>query len=296
MTSSLVVVGSLNLDYSASTPHLPLPGETVIGGDFMTAPGGKGGNQAVAVARLGQPVTMVGRTGNDDAGRLLRSSLEAAGVNVAGVAVDDTVSTGAALIFVDESGENSIVVAPGANVRMSPTHLDAVAGLIADAPVAVFQLEIPLETVSHGVRMAAGTVILNPAPAIALPADLLAEVDVLVPNRGELAVLLGVEPAKQLSEVTQQALALKSASSLVVTLGSEGSLVVEDGRVLHIPAEKVEAVDTTGAGDAFVGVLAASIAEGADLAKAARFASRAAAVAVGRRGAQTSLAGREDLS
>ena len=295
-TSSLVVIGSLNLDLSASTLRLPLPGETVIGGDLLTAPGGKGGNQAVAMARLGARVTMVGRTGDDDPGRRLRTSLVAAGVSIAGVAVDETAPSGAALIFVDEAGENSIVVAPGANSRVCPADVDAVRRVVAEAPVVVLQLEIPLATVAHGAKVATGTVVLNPAPAAELPPDLLAEVEVLVPNRTELAILAGEAPAESLAGVTDQALGLKGIKSLVVTLGAEGALVVENGRAVHIAAEKVEAVDTTGAGDAFVGALAVGISEGADLASAARLACRAAAVAVGRRGAQSALATREDLS
>ena len=208
-TSSLVVIGSLNLDLSASTLRLPLPGETVIGGDLLTAPGGKGGNQAVAMARLGARVTMVGRTGDDDPGRRLRTSLVAAGVSIAGVAVDETAPSGAALIFVDEAGENSIVVAPGANSRVCPADVDAVRRMVAEAPVVVLQLEIPLATVAHGAKVATGTVVLNPAPAAELPPDLLAEVDVLVPNRTELAILAGEAPAESLAGVTDQALGLK---------------------------------------------------------------------------------------
>lgn len=247
------------------------------------------------MARLGSRVIMVGRVGGDDAGRHLRAELVAAGVNPAGVVIDQGARSGTALIFVAEDGENSIVVAPGANEMVSESDVEGMRWAIERAPVAVFQLEIPLEAVAAGIAMAQGTVVLNPAPTQRLPAEVLGGVDILVPNRGELGSLVGEPPAESFEELANQAANLDMRGSVVVTLGGDGCLVTSGRRYVHLPAESVVAVDTTGAGDAFIGALAVAISEGQELEAAAHFATRAAAVAIGRRGAQASLATRSDL-
>src|SRR5215207_5342031 len=265
----VAVVGSLNLDLVVRVARLPGPGETVSGDDVFRNPGGKGANQAVAAARLGRRVAMVGRVGDDDAGRDLLGSLEAAAVDTSQVRVVAGVPSGTALITVTDD-----VAAAGA--------------ALGAAAVTLLQLEVPLETVAAAARAATGTVVLNPAPVRALPQALLGEVDVLVPNRVELAQLAG----GPLPETVQAAVALAgrlAARAVVVTLGADGALVVEHGRAGHVPAVPVTAVDTTAAGDAFCGGLADALAAGATLQDAARRAVRVAAAACLRPGAQASL-------
>jgi ribokinase len=293
---AVAVVGSLNLDIVVPVPRHPGPGETVLGGDGFRNPGGKGANQAVAAARLGQPTSMVGRVGRDDAGSELLEALRGSGVETSRVVPTPGAPTGIALVTVDDRGENAIVVSPGANARVTPADVEAAGGLISSARVLLLQLEIPIEAVGAAARAASGTVVLNPAPARSLPPSLLEAVDVLVPNRSELGVLAGagVEPAD-----AEQAAALASGipgpTAVVVTLGAEGALVVEDGRTERVPAVPVRAVDTTAAGDAFCGSLADALVRGEPVAEAARWAVRAAAVACTRPGAQASLPTREQV-
>jgi len=283
----IAVVGSINLDVVVEVERHPAPGETVLGGDRRELPGGKGANQAVAAARLGAQVGLVGRVGDDDAGRRLRDGLAAEGVDVAHVAVDRSAPTGVALIAVDRAGENMIVVSPGANARVGAADVEAAGALLAGAGVVLAQHEVPEDAVVAAVAGAGGIVVLNPAPARPVtPA-----VDVLVPNRGELEALAGrggdpVELARELGV----------ARAVVVTLGHEGAVVIEDDRVERIPAPEVEAVDTTGAGDAFCGALASALDRGAGLVEAARFAVRAAAVSVTKPGAQGGLPRAADLA
>ena len=284
----VAVVGSLNLDLVVRVARLPGPGETVSGGDVFRNPGGKGANQAVAAARLGRRVAMVGRVGDDGAGRDLLGSLEADAVDTSQVRVVNGVPSGTALITVSEDGENQIVVSPGANARLTPDDVAAAGTALRTAAVTLLQLEVPLETVAAAARAATGTVVLNPAPVRALPQVLLAEVDVLVPNRVELAQLAG----GPLPEKVEAAVALAgrlAARAVVVTLGADGALVVERGQASHVPAVPVTAVDTTAAGDAFCGGLADALATGATLQDAARRAVRVAAAACLRPGAQASL-------
>jgi len=281
----IAVVGSINLDVVVRVERLPAPGETVVGGDRAELPGGKGANQAVAAARLGAPVLLVGRVGADPAGRRLREGLAGEGVGVEHVAEDAETPTGMALIAVDAAGENTIVVSPGANARVAAHDVDAAAEELAEAAVTLLQHEIPAEAVSAAVRAAGGTVVLNPAPARALTD----RVDVLVPNRSELAALAAGGPPEE------AAARLAVARAVVVTLGAEGALVVRDGHADRIPAPEVDAVDATGAGDAFCGALADALARGAELVEAARWAVGAAAVSVTRAGAQGGLPRREDV-
>jgi len=282
----VAVVGSLNLDLVIRVAALPGPGETVVGGDLFTNPGGKGANQAVAAARLGRRVAMVGRVGDDQAGRDLLAALAADGVESAQVGVLDGVPSGTAFIVVRDDGENQIVVSPGG--------LDVAGAALRAAAVTLLQLEVPLETVAAAAATAAGTVVLNPAPVRPLPDDLLARVDVLVPNRVELAQLAGGPVPETVADAVRLVEGL-AARAVVVTLGADGALVVEDGRAGHVPAVPVRAVDTTAAGDAFCGGLADALAGGAPLQDAARWAVRVAAAACTRDGAQASLPTPADL-
>lgn len=290
----VVVVGSLNLDLVVPVARHPAPGETVLGGDPARHPGGKGANQAVAAARLGRRVAMIGCVGDDDAGRVLTGALHENGVDTAGVRVVDGVPTGLALITVDERAENMIVVSPGANARLSVGDV-AAAGTIAESAVVLLQLEVPDEAVTAAAQAAHGIVVLNPAPARPLPAALLARADVLVPNRTELALLAHGEESADLDGVAALARALDGPSAVVVTLGADGALVVDGDSVAHVPAVPVTPVDTTAAGDAFCGALADALAGGGDLVEAARWAACVAAVAVTRHGAQPSLPRRDEV-
>jgi ribokinase len=285
---AVAVVGSLNLDLVVRVPWLPGPGETVSGGDVFRNPGGKGANQAVAAARLGRAVAMVGCVGDDPPGRELLGSLQADGVDTERVRVVDGVPSGAAFITVNQDGENQIVVSPGANARLAAEDVDAAGATLRAAAVTLLQLEIPLEAVAAAARTAGGTVVLNPAPVRALPEGLLGQVHVLVPNRVELAQLAGAPAPATVEEAAGLAGRLP-ARAVVVTLGADGALVVEDGRSRHVPAVPVRPVDTTAAGDAFCGGLADALAGGATLQDAARWAVRVAAAACVREGAQASL-------
>jgi ribokinase len=284
----VAVVGSLNLDLVVRVPRLPGPGETVSGDDVFRNPGGKGANQAVAAARLGRRVAMVGRVGDDDAGRQLLGSLEDDAVDTAQVRALAGVPSGTALITVDADGENQIVISPGANARLTADDVAAAGAALETAAVTLLQLEVPLAAVAAAARAAAGTVVLTPAPVRELPDGLLGLVDVLVPNRVELAQLAG-GPLPQTVEAAVGLAGRLAARAVVVTLGADGALVVTDGQASHVPAVPVQVVDTTAAGDAFCGGLADGLAAGAGLQDAARRAVRVAAAACLRPGAQASL-------
>jgi ribokinase len=282
----IAVVGSINLDMVVTVERHPAPGETVMGGDHRELPGGKGANQAVAVARLGANVAAIVRVGTDAHGTRLRDHLANEGVDVEHVTVDDDAPTGMALIAVDGAGENTIVVSPGANAHVGAGDVESARDVLAGAAVTLLQHEVPVSAVDAAIAAAGGTVVLNPAPARALAR----EVDVLVPNRGELGRL-----ARRDGDPVDLARGLEHARAVVVTLGSEGVLVVEGQRAERIEAPRVNAVDTTGAGDAFCGALAQALADGADLVEAARWAVRVAAVSVTRVGAQSAMPRREDV-
>jgi ribokinase len=299
MTASIVVVGSLNMDLVIRSPHIPRPGETIIGGEFHTVPGGKGANQAVAAARLGAKVSMVGRVGKDAFGDALLENLAADGIDHTFVLQDGEAATGVALIVVDDNGENSIVVASGANMRVSLADVEVAEAVIAAADVLVLQLEIPLECVirsaeiahAHGVK-----VVLNPAPARPVPARLLSMVDVLVPNESETALLSGLPVGTQ-TEAIKAAKALQGSGvgTVILTLGERGALPVREGEMAIIPAFEVKAVDTTASGDAFVAGLAVALAEGKGLEEAVRQGNAAGGLAATKLGAQPSLPTRQAL-
>ncbi|MEU7239504.1 ribokinase [Streptomyces sparsogenes] len=300
----LLVVGSANADLVIGVDRRPAAGETVLGSDLAVHPGGKGANQAVAAARLGARTALLARVGDDAHGRLLLESQRAAGVDTAGVLVGGA-PTGVALITVDPSGDNSIVVSPGANARLRPDDVRAAADLLASARVVSVQLEIPLETVAavaEAVRTAGGAtgprLVLNPSPPAPLPAEVLAACDPLVLNEHEARFLLGEDPAgrEEAPEAWAAALLARGPRSVVVTLGAGGALVADRDRTVLVPSLPVEAVDTTGAGDAFTGALAWRLGVGDDLETAVRFAVRVGAAAVTRAGAQESFPTAEEVA
>lgn len=293
MTADIVVVGSANLDLVVDVDAVPVAGETVLGGDLRRIPGGKGANQAVAAARLGRSVAMVGRIGDDDAGALLRAALHTDGVDTSHLVTTPEAPSGVAMIAVAADGDNAIVVSPGANGRLTAADVESAGAVIGPAPIVLLQLEIPPEAVSTCAALARGLVILNPAPARRLSPELLSQVGVLVPNQSELATLTGHH-----GPVDQRVAATLSRSlpcrRVVVTLGSDGALVV-DSDVTHVPAPMIAAVDTTAAGDSFCGALADALVGGAELVEATRWAVRAGAATAMRPGAQPSLPTRTEV-
>lgn len=300
MSAKIAVIGSLNMDLVTSTSKIPAPGETVIGGDLLTVPGGKGANQAVAAARLGTDVSMIGRVGNDLFADQLLDNLTASQVNSEFVLRAESAASGVALIVVDAAGQNSIVVAPGANNCLTPSDVDAAEDVISSAELILLQLEIPLETVLRAAQLAHkhGTkVILNPAPAQPLPAELLSLVDVLIPNETETALLTGL-PTDTQSEIEAAAAKLRQfgVGTLILTLGERGALLTDpEGTRQFASFTPSQVVDTTAAGDAFVGGLATALAEGKPIAEAILWGNAAGSLAVTRMGAQPSLPTRAEV-
>ncbi|MEE9299145.1 MAG: ribokinase [Acidimicrobiia bacterium] len=293
--SEIAVVGSLNLDTTVRVPRLPVPGETVLGTDHFDDTGGKGANQAVAAARLGRSVAMVGMVGEDDVGRRLLASLAAEGVDVEGVAVDGAARSGVAVITVDEHGENMIVVDPGANGTFGPSAFSTVSDTVASADVVLLQLEIPIATVAAAAAAARGVVILNPAPAAELSPQLLEQVDILVPNATELGHLTGGVVPASAEEAAVLARRLAGPEAIVVTLGGEGAVLVTGEAEVHVPAPDIDPVDPTAAGDAFCGGLADATVRGEALDDAVLWAVHCGAAAATRWGAQASLPTRDDV-
>lgn len=291
----VVVVGSINRDTVLRAYSIPRPGETVLGSSLSTSRGGKGANQAVAVARLGSSVAMIGRVGADSDGTGCLGSLAAEGIDVDGVGVDVDAPTGHATVIVDDDAENAIVVIPGANGMLGAAEVRSAAAALRNAAVTLVQLEIPMEAVEEALSLSMGTVILNPAPAQRMPAPLLANVDVLVPNRGELALLSGRSPARDVDGIIAQARSIAGPTTVVVTLGADGAVVVSEAGGYHVAALPVEAVDTTGAGDGFCGGLADAIARGVDIDGAVRWAAAVGALATTRNGAQAALPDRRTV-
>jgi ribokinase len=294
MKGHIVVVGSLNMDLVVRSPRHPQPGETIIGSDFRTFPGGKGANQAVAAARLGAKVKMIGRVGKDAFGDTLLQTAAKDGVDTTFIHRDPHAATGVAMITVSAQGQNTIVVASGANGQLTPEDISDAKAAFEGAAVLLLQLETPLHTVEHAVELAQRyglQVVLNPAPAQPLPADLLARIDYIVPNEIELASLTGED---DLHAAIHQLLAI-GVQHVIVTLGEKGVLVADDGREIPLPAHQVEVVDTTAAGDALVGAFSVALMEGQSPVQAARWGNAAGALAVTRAGAQPSLPYRENL-
>jgi ribokinase len=295
MTGKILVVGSLNMDLVVVAPRLPQIGETILGGKFATFPGGKGAHQAVAAARMGATVSMIGLVGNDDYGQTLCRVAAQDKIDTKHIEFDPEEATGIALITVDADGLNTIVVAPGANLALTPRHVLAAQQAFSAADVLVTQLESPLEAVTEAVNLAVKNgipVVLNPAPARPLPTELLSSVEFFVPNEREARQIAGVD---SLEAAIQNFLEL-GVRHLIITLGEQGVLLVTPEGRKQFPAHRVEAIDTVAAGDAFVGAFSTGIAEAMSVEDAVRLGNAAAAVAVTRRGAQPSLPTRADVS
>jgi len=283
----IIVAGSLNMDLCVETPRVPAMGETILGGGFFASPGGKGANQAVAAAKLGAEVTMLGRVGGDAFGTQLIENLRLNGVNTEHIRVTQDTPTGVAVILL-HNHDNCIIVDPGANALLSPEDIEQAEPVIAGSGMLVLQLEIPLATARRAMEIARAhgvKVLLNPAPAQRLSADFLALADILTPNRSESEILTGIDsPLKAL-----QTLRDMGVPKVVVTLGSKGVLYSDGDHMIQRPALPVKAVDTTAAGDAFTGALAVSLTQGAEFEAAVGFAQAVAALTVTRRGAQDAL-------
>ena len=289
----ILVVGSSNTDMVIKAAHLPRPGETILGGTFFMNPGGKGANQAVAIARLGGPVTFICKTGSDIFGHQSQQLFEEEGINTSYIFSDSEHPSGVALITVDEKAENCIVVASGANANLMPSDLARAEEAIEQADLVLMQLEIPMETVCYVADLAwekGKKVILNPAPAHPLSAELLRRLYLITPNETEAEMISGVKITDESSACeAAHVLSGMGVQNVIITLGSKGALIYCDGKSEIVPAWKVEAVDTTAAGDVFNGALTVALSEGRDLKEAARFACKASAISVTRVGAQSSV-------
>jgi len=296
----IVVFGSINMDLVARTPRLPIAGETIMGTQFETVPGGKGANQAVAAARLGRSVAMVGRVGDDAFGIELRHRLREEGIECDCLSLTPNQSTGVALIEVDEAGENRIIVIPGANNQVNKTDAKHLAHYFDTAKVLLLQLEVPVASTIAAAALASSAglkVILDPAPALPnLPEELGKQVSVLTPNRLEASQLVGfsIESLAD-AERASQVLRNREIHTVVIKLGEEGSLCVTPDEVIHTPSFPVEVVDTVAAGDAFNGGLAVAFAEGRSLRDSLRWATAVAAFAVTHPGAQFAMPNQSDL-
>ncbi len=296
----VIVVGSLNMDLVMRTPRVPVGGETLNGHAFSTLPGGKGANQAVACARLGGTVAMIGQVGDDGFGKALRDGLSADGIDVSGVKQTASVGTGVAMILVEDIGQNRIVLASGANGTLSLADIDAQASAIEGAAILVVQLEVPMAIVQHaiGIAHAAGVpVLLNPAPAAPLPEDIWPQVEFLVPNESEASLLAGISVSDASSAfAAARIFRQRGVGCVLVTLGEQGVAVVDDIGERHLPAQVVKAVDTTAAGDTFIGGLTAGLIEGMSLDEAVALGQKASALCVTRHGAQPSIPYRREVN
>ena len=304
MKPTLVVAGSLNMDFVVSVDRLPAAGETVLGRDFRMIPGGKGANQACAAGKLGGDsvaVKLIGRVGCDVFADHLKASLAAAGVDVTAVHATRSQPTGVALIWVDRQGQNSIVVASGANHELAAADVEAMRKSFRGAAVALFQLETPLDTVEAALKMAraeGAITMLDPAPAQLLAPGLLAQVDILTPNESEALVLCGRAPARvSLDEARSLAESLRQLGprTVILKLGDQGCVLLNETGPRHFPAYAVEVRDTTAAGDTFNAALAVALAEGRRIEEAIPFANAAAAISVTRLGAQASAPTRDQV-
>lgn len=299
MKRSIVVVGSSNTDMILQMDRIPRPGETILGGAFSMAAGGKGANQAVAAARAGGQVSLVAKVGRDVFGEQALAGFARDGIDTRWVMKEKGAPSGVALIFVANTGENSIAVAPGANAKLSPADVRRASKAIAAAHILLAQLETPLETVTAAVELAAANgvqAILNPAPARPLPRRLLKKISILTPNETEAEMLTGIAVKNDASAGrAADALHRKGVNTVIVTMGSRGAFVSTPSRQFLVPGFKVKAVDTTAAGDVFNGALAVALSKGQDLAVAVRFANAAAALSVTRLGAQPSAPSRREI-
>ena len=300
MTKKILVVGSTNTDMVIKTARLPKPGETIIGGVFLMNAGGKGANQAVAAARLGAQVTFICKTGNDIFGQESKQLFINEGIDVSFVCSDAEHPSGVALITVDEKAENCIVVASGANAFLLPDDLEKAIEAIEQSDIVLMQLEIPIETIAYVASLARSmgkTVILNPAPAQPLSKSLLQNVNILTPNETEASMIAGVAVTDSASACeAAKVICAMGVETVIVTLGAKGALIYTADFQAEIPVEKVEAVDTTAAGDVFNGALSVALSENQPLTDAVKFACKAASISVTRIGAQASAPYRKELS
>lgn len=293
MKPKIVVIGSSNTDMICRVPHIPKPGETVLGSDFLTVQGGKGANQAVAAARAGGDVTFIACVGNDLFGKQAIEAYQADGIDTSCIELIDNVPTGVALINVAESGENSIAVASGANARLTPAVIEKYRAAILSAQIILMQLEIPIETVYHVARMAFAVnipVVLNPAPAQEIDPAIMPMISCITPNEHEAIEVSGIFPPdpELVSEMAVE-IQKKGIKSVIITLGSKGALYREGAKEERVPGIKVQPVDTTAAGDTFNGYLVVEMAKGKTLHEAITIAKKAAAISVTRMGAQPSI-------
>ena len=295
----IIVIGSSNVDMVVRTSHLPAPGETILGGEFFMNQGGKGANQAVAIKRLGGNLIFMAKLGNDVLGRQSVGYFKKEGIDTRYIALDEDSASGVALISVDDHAENSIVVASGANMLLNEQDVDKMLEEMCEGDILLMQLEIPLQTVEYAARKAFGKgvkVVLNPAPARSLPKELFRHLYMVTPNRIEAEMLTGIKIANDADvEKVAEEICAMGVRNVIITLGSKGCLIREEGVSYRIDAFKVEPIDTTAAGDTFNGALCVGLSEGMDLKQAAVMASKASSIAVTRMGAQSSIPYREEL-
>jgi ribokinase len=299
LRKSIVVIGSTNTDMVVRADHIPLPGETLLGGTFFMNPGGKGANQAVAAARLGGNVTFVSKTGKDIFGKDSLELFKKEGINISHVISDSLNPSGVALITVSKNAENSIVVAPGANAVLSIDEIENAKSEIENADIILMQLEIPIAVVEYAAALAKNKnvkVVLNPAPACILSSELLKCITIITPNESEASYLTGIkvidfQSAKEAAKILHE----KGIETVIITLGSKGALIYHNSEFNLVPAKKVEAKDTTAAGDVFNGALVIALIEGKQINEAVEFASKASAISVTRLGAQSSAPYREEV-
>ncbi len=299
MSKKIVIIGSCNTDMVINTERLPLPGETIIGGSFFMNAGGKGANQAVAAARLGGDVCFMAKIGNDHFGSRSIEQYRAEGIDVEHILVDEEQPSGVALIMVDAKGENCIAVASGANARLTPDDIDKAISIFEKGEIVLMQLETPMETVEHVARIAkekGKKVILNPAPALHLPDSLLDNLYMIIANETETELISGVK-ITDMESICRAAdvISARGVDNVVITLGSKGAFIKENGAYHKVPAIKVKAVDATAAGDTFCGALCVAIAENSSILDAVEFANKCASVTVTRMGAQSSLPYRNEI-
>lgn len=293
-----VVIGSLNMDFAVQVKNAPGKGETMLADGMKLIPGGKGANQAYAAAKLGGHVTMLGAVGADTYGKVLSENLASVGVDVSHLKIVEDASTGIALVVVDQTGDNQIIVISGTNAQVDIPYIESKMDVIAQSDIVIMQLEIPLETVVYAAKAAkklGKMVILDPAPARTdLPDELLANVDIIKPNEHELLAILGGGGLSQQEAVRQ--LQQRGAAAVLVTMGEAGSCYYgADGTTVREDAVVVDAIDTTGAGDSYTAALAVAISEGADMAQAMRLASKVGAMVTTKAGAQTSIPSRDEV-